>query len=121
VPVKEKVRVGELLLDEFQHELRFRNEPLTLTPIEFRLISLLMKRGGLPLERQELLEAVWGYGKSVATRTVDTHVMRVRGKLGDAAELIETVRGYGYRLRGTRESVPEKANGLRREERLLTV
>jgi DNA-binding response OmpR family regulator len=58
-----------------------------------------MENTGFVLERDRLLERVWGYGSNVTTRTVDTHIMRLRSKLGDAGSSIETVRGIGYRLK----------------------
>jgi two-component system phosphate regulon response regulator PhoB len=98
-PLKPKLRVGDFVLDELRHEVHVRNQPVNLTALEFRLIALLMENTGFVLERDRLLERVWGYGSNVTTRTVDTHIMRLRSKLGDAGSSIETVRGIGYRLR----------------------
>jgi len=97
--LKPALRVGEFILDEMRHEVRVRNQLVNLTALEFRLIALLMENSGFVLERDRLLERVWGYGSNVTTRTVDTHIMRLRSKLGDAGASIETVRGVGYRLR----------------------
>jgi two-component system phosphate regulon response regulator PhoB len=96
---KPKLRVGDFTLDELRHEIRVRNQLVNLTALEFRLITLLMENSGFVLERDRLLDRVWGYGSNVTTRTVDTHIMRLRSKLGDAGAAIETVRGVGYRLR----------------------
>ncbi len=73
--------------------------PVQLTALEFRLLSWLASRPGRVQRREQLLEHVWGYAPGVGSRTVDTHVKRLRAKLGRAAEWIETVRGVGYRLR----------------------
>jgi two-component system phosphate regulon response regulator PhoB len=98
-PLKPKLRVGDFVLDELRHEVHVRNQQVNLTALEFRLIALLMENTGFVLERDRLLERVWGYGSNVTTRTVDTHIMRLRSKLGDAGSSIETVRGIGYRLK----------------------
>ena len=73
--------------------------PIRLTKVEFKLLSLLVQRQGQPQERGGLLSEVWGYDQAIDTRTVDTHVRRLRKKLGKAAGIIETVRGLGYRVR----------------------
>ncbi len=96
---KPPVRVGDFVLDAQRHELRVRNRPVNLTALEFRLIGLLMENYGFVLERDQLLDRVWGYSAGVTTRTVDTHIMRLRFKLGEAGSIIETVRGVGYRLK----------------------
>jgi two-component system phosphate regulon response regulator PhoB len=70
-----------------------------LTLLEFRLLRFLVEGRGRVRTREALLEQVWGYSTDVETRTVDTHVKRLRDKLGEAGDLIETVRGVGYRLR----------------------
>ncbi len=73
--------------------------PVELTPIEYRLLLTLLERRGRVQSRPHLLEAVWQSQPDLQTRTVDMHVNRLRAKLGAAGELIETVRGFGYRLR----------------------
>ena len=70
-----------------------------LTSLEFKLLRTLMQRRGRVQERDKLLNDVWGYESVIDTRTVDTHVRRLREKLGKAGDAIETVRGFGYRLR----------------------
>ena len=72
---------------------------MELTPIEFRLLLLLLERRGRVQSRPQLLESVWQAQPDVQTRTVDMHVKRLRAKLGRAGALIETVRGFGYRVR----------------------
>jgi two-component system phosphate regulon response regulator PhoB len=80
-------------------EVRLDGERLNLTTIEFKLLSLLLERRGRIQRREDLLFDVWGYTNSVDTRTVDTHVRRLREKLGGRASRIETVRGEGYLFR----------------------
>lgn len=89
----------ELALDIERHRCLYRNEEITLTAKEFLLLATLMKRPGRVLTRERLLEDVWGEGIAVTLRTVDTHMKRLREKLGDAGDLIDTVRGVGYRFR----------------------
>jgi two-component system phosphate regulon response regulator PhoB len=70
---------------------------LTLT--EFKLVALLAERRGRVQSREQLLRDVWGYNSMIDTRTVDTHMRRLRAKLGPAAQMLDTVRGVGYRFR----------------------
>jgi len=74
-------------------------EPLSLTSTEFKLLLFLCQRAGQPQDRHDLLKVVWGYNDDVHSRTLDTHMKRLRQKLGKASELIETVRGVGYQVR----------------------
>jgi DNA-binding response OmpR family regulator len=90
---------GDLLIDLERHEVRARGKLLTLTAVEFKLLSTLVQRRGRVQARDRLLQDVWGYDVAIDTRTVDTHVRRLREKLGQRGELIETVRGFGYRFR----------------------
>lgn len=73
---------------------------MALTATEFRLLEDLMRHAGAVRTREQLLNAVWGYSFEGYARTVDTHVRRLRAKLGEEAAALETVRGVGYRLRG---------------------
>jgi two-component system phosphate regulon response regulator PhoB len=75
-----------------------KNRPVDLTATEFRLLALLMERRGRVQGRDSLLNDVWGYESVIDTRTVDTHVRRLREKLGPLATYIETIRGVGYRI-----------------------
>ncbi len=77
-----------------------------LTPTEFKLLTLLADRKGRVQPRTMLLEVVWEAAPDIQTRTVDMHVQRLRAKLGEAGELIETVRGFGYRLRTGNSGTP---------------
>ncbi len=93
------ITVGDLVIDVPGHRVEIEGEELVLTALEFRLLLDLAKRRGRVQSRDALLERVWGYSPGIETRTVDTHVKRLREKLGSAASYIETVRGVGYRMR----------------------
>jgi len=95
----EVLEVEGLRLDSSAHRVEVRGEEVPLTATEFRLLRVLMERRGRVQTRARLLTDVWGYSEDVDSRTVDTHVRRLRRKLGPAADLIETVIGVGYRLR----------------------
>ncbi len=97
-PSQEKLTVGELVLDHARHEVLVKGEAVDLTATEFRLLALLMERRGRVHGRDRLLNDVWGYESAIDTRTVDTHVRRLREKLGPLANYIETIRGVGYRI-----------------------
>ena len=96
----EEFTVGDLFIDVPRHLVRVRQKTITLTAIEFRLLRLLVERRGRVQSRDQLLEDVWKYDSIIDTRTVDTHIRRLREKLGTAADYIDTVRGVGYRFRG---------------------
>jgi two-component system phosphate regulon response regulator PhoB len=91
-------RVGPIRLDVEGHRAFVDDAEIALTPLEFRLLATLMARLGRVQSREQLLEDVWGMSADLETRTVDTHVKRLREKLGSGRELLETVRGVGYRL-----------------------
>jgi len=91
--------LGQLEIDTAAHVVRVAGEPVELTPTEYKLLLLLAERRGRVQERAHLLESVWEAAPDIQTRTVDMHVQRLRAKLGVAGEMIETVRGFGYRLR----------------------
>lgn len=92
------LNVGKIFLNRAQHEVKVKSVPLDLTPTEFKLLMILMERKGRVQSRERLLNDVWGYENLIDTRTVDTHVRRLREKLGSEAQWIETVRGFGYRV-----------------------
>lgn len=92
-----RIQIAGVLIDEDLHQLRVDDVEVTLTATEFRLLKLLMERKGRVQSREHLLVNVWHYDTDIETRTVDTHVRRVREKLGPYAHLIETIRGVGYR------------------------
>ena len=95
---RERLRFGELQLDEAAHQVWLGEEELSLTALEFRLLQTLLTRKGRVQTRDTLLEDVWNMDPGVTTRTVDKHVQRLRQKLGPAANYIETIRGVGYRF-----------------------
>ncbi len=92
------LEAGPISVDVERHEVRVAGEPVELTATEFRLLTLLMQRKGRVQSREQLLINVWNYDEEMETRTVDTHVRRIREKLGAGADSIETVRGVGYRF-----------------------
>lgn len=91
---------GPLEIDIPGHRVRVDEEPVDLTPLEFKLLKTFVERKGRAQSRDILLADVWDLNTDVETRTVDTHVKRLRNKLGEAGGLIETVRGVGYRFGG---------------------
>jgi len=95
----ELLQVGDIELDVAGHQLRVQGKEAPLTATEFRLLRLLLERGGRVQTRGQLLSDVWGYAEDIDSRTVDTHIRRLRRKLGPEADRIETVIGVGYRLR----------------------
>lgn len=104
---------GPIRLDPQRFEVFIDGEPVTLTSTEFRLLQELMQRRGRVLTRVHLLEHVWGYVHNVTDRTVDTHIKRLRQKIGPAgAAYIETIRGVGYRFADSpRSPLSVDANG----------
>lgn len=92
---------GPLTIDRGAHKVTLDGEEIPLTATEFKLLLLLVERRGRVQTRPQLLESVWDAQPDIQTRTVDMHVQRLRGKLGPVGELIETVRGFGYRFRGS--------------------
>ncbi len=95
----EKVRMGPLEIDVARHRVTVSGEEVSLTALEFKLLLHLTSRRGRVQTRDDLLARVWGYAPGLETRTVDPHGQRLREKLGDARDYIETVRGVGYRVR----------------------
>jgi DNA-binding response OmpR family regulator len=92
------MRFGHLLIDEPRHLVSWRGKALDLTATEFKLLTVLAQRGGRVQSRDTLLRDVWEYDAAIDTRTVDTHMRRLREKLGPAAKHLDTVRGVGYRF-----------------------
>lgn len=91
--------IGDIVINRSGHSVSVKGVPVDLTPTEYRLLILLTERRGRVQARSNLLQAVWDAAPDIQTRTVDMHVQRLRAKLGDAGDLIETVRGFGYRLK----------------------
>ena len=89
---------GNIRLDPARHEVTVGGSEVALTALEFRLLKTLLERPGRVQTREVLLSDVWGIEAEITTRTVDTHIKRLREKLGAAGDIIETVRGVGYKL-----------------------
>jgi two-component system phosphate regulon response regulator PhoB len=96
---RKKIEFGTLRVDPEAHQVWVAAEEIVLTALEFRLLATLLERRGRVQTRTTLLEDVWGIHADITTRTVDTHVKRLREKLGAAGDYVETIRGVGYRLR----------------------
>ncbi len=90
---------GDLLIDMDRHQVFVQKRPVQLTSTEFRLLLELASKGGRVQTRERLLDKVWGYTYEGYARTVDTHIRRLREKLGPVGDYIETLRGVGYRFR----------------------
>ncbi len=93
-----QLRFGELEIDVPRHEVKIGGEPVVLTATEFKLLEILARRRGRVQTRERLLQDVWGYENPIDSRTVDTHMRRLREKVGEAARFLETIRGVGYRF-----------------------
>ena len=94
----ETVTAGAITIDPVRHQVSVGGKRVHLTSIEFKLLRTLLQRRGRVQARDRLLNDVWGYESVIDTRTVDTHVRRLREKLGKAGDAIETVRSFGYRF-----------------------
>jgi len=92
------LRIGPIEIDVPRHSVAVAGHAITLTATEFKLLEILARRRGRVQTRDRLLQDVWGYENPIDSRTVDTHMRRLREKLGDAASHLETVRGVGYRF-----------------------
>lgn len=95
---QERLKFGELLIDGPRHLVNWRGKKVDLTATEFKLLMLLAQRRGRVQSRDQLLRDVWDYQSVIDTRTVDTHMRRLREKLGPASKYLDTVRGVGYRF-----------------------
>jgi two-component system phosphate regulon response regulator PhoB len=104
--VLKRLEVGAIVIFTERHAVELHGQPLVLTATEFNLLKLLVERRGRVQTREHLLLNVWNYETEIETRTVDTHVRRLREKLGTEADWIETVRGVGYRIAERREPGP---------------
>lgn len=89
---------GVLSVDHLKHEVKVKNISVNLTLTEFKLLASLIRRPGQVKSRETLLDEIWGYKDGVFSRTIDTHIQRLRTKLKEAGGYIETVRGMGYRF-----------------------
>ena len=93
-----QLSMGAITLDVERHEVLVSGKPVVLTALEFRLLKTFLERPGRVQTRETLLSDVWGIDADITTRTVDTHIKRLREKLGPAGDVIETIRGVGYKL-----------------------
>ena len=91
--------IGPIEIDRSAHRVRIDGLEIELTATEFKLLLTLAERRGRVQGRAHLLETVWDAAPDIQTRTVDMHIQRLRAKLGAAGEMIETVRGFGYRIK----------------------
>jgi two-component system phosphate regulon response regulator PhoB len=99
LPANKLLQWRGLQIDSARHRVFADGAELSLRPLEFKLLTMLLEHPGRVFTRGELLEEVWGITSEVNTRTVDTHVRRLRERLGVYGEAVETVHGFGYRLR----------------------
>ena len=95
---EKSIQVGDLLIDIDRHQVSVKKELISLTSTEFKLLVELITNKGRVQTRERLLDKVWGYTYEGYARTVDTHIRRLREKLGPLGNLIETIRGVGYRF-----------------------
>ena len=100
------VTVGRVSVDRVKHLASVDEGPLELTPSEFRLLETMIRQPGRAFDRTELIDLALGADTMVLERTIDVHIRSLRKKMGDAAEVVETVRGIGYRFSDTKTSVP---------------
>ncbi len=96
---KDILEAGDITIDISKHKVMVKEKPVELTQMEFKLLLTLMERQGRAQTRDKLLSDVWNIDTEVDTRTIDTHIKRLREKLGKSGRIIETVRGLGYRLK----------------------
>ena len=95
---RDQMRFGDLLIDVPRHQASWKGKSIELTATEFKLLVMLAQRAGRVQSRDHLLRDVWEYDSLIDTRTVDTHMRRLREKLGPASKHLDTVRGVGYRF-----------------------
>jgi two-component system, OmpR family, phosphate regulon response regulator PhoB len=97
-PAHDHLTIGDIVIDKKRHIVISIGNEVELTSTEFRLLLYLAEKKGCVQSREQLLQKVWGYNNTADTRTVDTHVTRLRGKLGVPGNVIKTVRGFGYKI-----------------------
>jgi two-component system phosphate regulon response regulator PhoB len=98
LPMAETLSIGDIVIDRLRHTVVSAGSEIELTSTEFKLLLFLAEKSGCVQSREKLLQNVWSYNNSGDTRTVDTHVTRLRGKLGSPGDVIKTVRGFGYKI-----------------------
>jgi two-component system phosphate regulon response regulator PhoB len=97
-PASAVITAGPVSIDSIRHQISINGAEILFTSTEFKLLHTLAQRIGRVQSREQLLRDVWGYNYVEDTRTVDTHITRLRTKMGEAGELIKTVRGFGYKM-----------------------
>ena len=100
---------GRVQVDKDSPRAFVGDREVQLTPLEYRLLTVFLERRGQVQTRRQLLQAAWNTEAQIQTRTVDMHVARLRAKLGDDGELLETVRGIGYRFHEPEEGTPDRS------------
>jgi len=105
----ETISTGGIVIDRRKHSVSLNQRPLDLTPSEFRLLETLMRQPGRAFDRSELIDSALGADTLVLERTIDVHIRSLRKKLGDAANLIQTVRGVGYRFRDQADEANDRS------------
>ena len=98
LPTTETLSIGDIVIDKLLHTVISAGAEIDLTSTEFKLLLFLAEKNGCVQSREKLLQNVWSYNNTGDTRTVDTHVTRLRGKLGAPGDVIKTVRGFGYKI-----------------------
>jgi two-component system phosphate regulon response regulator PhoB len=111
-PLSDDTTFGRLRIDPGAHRVFVDGSEVVLTALEFRLLSTFLARRGRVQSREVLLADVWGIEADITTRTVDTHVKRLREKLGGCGAYVETLRGVGYRFRARPDDVPQGDGGI---------
>ena len=98
IPVAQLFSIGDIVIDKQRHTVESAGLDIELTSTEYKLLLYLAEKKGCVHSREKLLQNVWSYNNAGDTRTVDTHVTRLRGKLGAPGDIIKTVRGFGYKI-----------------------
>ena len=108
VAVDASIRAGDFLLERNSLKVFVGGEQVDLTATEFKLLRVLIESGGMVMERDALLREVWGFSDNTMTRTLDTHIKRLREKLGDHGACVTTLRGIGYKFQPTMPKVMDR-------------
>jgi len=116
----EHLKFGDLVIDVPRHSVTWQGARIDLTATEFKLLALLAQRRGRVQSREHLLRDVWEYNSLIDTRTVDTHMRRLREKLGQASKFLDTVRGVGYRFVDPEPAQPPERSRPRAPQRAVT-
>jgi two-component system phosphate regulon response regulator PhoB/two-component system alkaline phosphatase synthesis response regulator PhoP len=93
-----QLTIGDITIDPERFEVMVSEKPVTLTPVEFKILHLLAQNPGKVFSRERILDHLWGNEKAVIDRTVDVHIKNLRDKLGTAGDLVKNIRGVGYKV-----------------------